>query len=282
MTTIRLGHRADPDEAFKFAALRGGEITGDGLGFEVVAADGEELFSMASRGDLDVVSLGVPGYAKLAERFRPLTTGGAAGDGVGPLIVSNRVFIEDELGGDTTIHVPGEHETGYLVLKLYAPACSVEFSAPSSALLSKIVDEDIESAVLSDESQITFANCGLYKVEDLGEWWTLNHDGLPLPLSLLCVRRDLDESRQKEIQRLVRRSVEWGMDHHEVAFARARDLGRDVDEYAAERMVAQYVNLLTRELGEAGIRGLERLLERGAAASLVPGGVPLDFVPHEE
>lgn len=280
MTTLKFGHRRDPDDAFKFAGLARGHVKTGDLTFEVSSDETEALFEQARDGAIDVVSLSVPAYAELADRYRPLTSGGSSCDGEGPLIVSNRVFIEDELGAETTIVVPGVHNTGRLVMRLYAPSASEQILRPPSAVLPAVVDGTIETAVLIDDSQITVGNFGMYKVEDLGEWWQLNHDSLPLPLDLICVRRDLDEDTQRAVERAVRASVVWGMEHQEEALAHAKDLGRDVDPYAAQRVIAIYVNALTRELGEDGRRGLERLLERAAEAGLIPRVPAYDPVPN--
>lgn len=279
MTPLKLGHRNDPDDAFKFAGIAAGGL-GGGPAFEVSSDEPEALFERADRGELDVVTLSVPGWVALADRYRPLTSGGACGDGVGPLIVSNRIFIEDELGAETTIHVPGRHNTGRLVLKLYAPDCNEEILRPSHAVLPAIVAGEIETGLLIDDGQITFANHGMYKIEDLGEWWKLNHDDLPLPLDLVCVRRDLDDATQAAVQRAVRSSVVWAMDHQEEALRYADDLGRELDPYAKQRVIAMYVNGFTRELGDTGRAALERLIELGAEKGLLPGAPSVDPVPH--
>ncbi len=278
---LTLGHSPDPDDAFMFCALAKDKIDTEGLEFEHVLQDIQTLNERAENRELDVTALSLFAYAFLADRYRLTSCGASVGDGYGPLIVSNRVFIEDELGVDTLIHVPGERTTAFLVLKLYAPNVKTKVM-PFDQILPAIVAGEIETGLLIHEGQITFANHGMYKVEDLGEWWKLNHGGLPLPLGVNAVRRDLPEEVQSKIQRVLRRSIEWGLENRGEALAYAQQFGRGIDDWTNDRFVGMYVNRFTIDLGDEGRAAAVELLEAGAAAGLVPRGVALDFVPQTE
>lgn len=278
-TRITLGHRPDPDEAFKYSAIALGKVDAEGLEFEIVRGDPAELAALAERGDIQVASLSVPAYAALHRRFQPLTSGATVGDGTGPIIVSNRIFIEDELGAGTTIHTPGVQTTAHLVLKLYAPACTTA-DATGARILARVVEGEIETGLLCDESSIVYGNFGVYKIEDLGEWWKLNHGKLPLVIDQCCVARSLDQEVRERIERVIRRSIEWALDHHDDALRHARNLGRELDDYGTRKFIACYVNPYSRQLGDQGLAGLAELLRRGAANGSLPGDVPIDPVPH--
>ncbi len=277
---LTLGHSPDPDDAFMFCALAQDQVDAEGLEFEHVLQDIQSLNERAERKELDITALSLHAYAFLADRYRLTSCGASVGDGYGPLIVSNRVFIEDELDAETVVHVPGEKTTAFLVLKLYAPDVKTEVM-PFDEILPAIVDEKIETGLLIHEGQITFANYGIYKVEDLGEWWKLK-TGLPLPLGVNAVRRDLPEDVQLKIQRVLNRSIDWGLENRTEALEYAKQFGRGIDDWTNDRFVGMYVNKFTLDLGDDGREGVKQLLTRGAEAGMLPKEVVVDPIPHTE
>ena len=48
-----------------------------------------------------------------------------------------------------------------------------------------------DAGLLIHEGQLTYADDGLQKIVDLGEWWAERTGGLPLPLGGNIIRRDL-------------------------------------------------------------------------------------------
>ncbi|MFG0319895.1 MAG: MqnA/MqnD/SBP family protein [Planctomycetota bacterium JB042] len=277
---LTLGHSPDPDDAFMFCALAQDQVDAEGLEFEHVLQDIQTLNERAERKELDITALSLHAYAFLADRYRLTSCGASVGDGYGPLIVSNRVFIEDELDADTVVHVPGEKTTAFLVLKLYAPDVKTEV-LPFDEILPAIIEEKIETGLLIHEGQITFANYGMHKVEDLGEWWKLK-TGLPLPLGVNAVRRDLPEDVQSKIQRVLNRSIDWGLEHRSEALEYAKQFGRGIDDWTNDRFVGMYVNKFTLDLGDAGREGVKQLLTQGAEAGMLPKEVVVDPIPHTE
>lgn len=277
---LTLGHSPDPDDAFMFCALAQNQVDTEGLEFEHILQDIQSLNERAERKELDITALSLHAYSFLADRYRLTSCGASVGDGYGPLIVSNRVFIEDELGSDTTVHVPGEKTTAFLTLKLYSPDVKTEVMA-FDEILPKIVDGEIETGLLIHEGQITFANFGIYKVEDLGEWWKIK-TGLPLPLGVNAVRRDLPEDVQVKIQRVLHRSIDWGLENRSKALEYAKQFGRGIDDWTNDRFVGMYVNRFTLDLGDDGRAGVAKLLELGAEAGMLPKEVPVDPIPHSD
>lgn len=275
---LAFGHSPDPDDAFMCYALAHGKVDAEGLEFEFVRQDIQTLNERAARGELDVTALSSFAYAKLADRYRITASGSSVGDGYGPVIASNRVFIEAELGADTLIYVPGRETTAYLVLQLYAPQAKTELMA-FDKILPAIVDGAIETGLLIHEGQITFANYGTYKIEDLGEWWQLQHGGLPLVLGVNAVKRTLPDDVANRVQRALKRSIEWGIENKGEALAYAKTFARGVDDWTVSKFVGMYVTPATLDLGDRGIAALRRLFERGAEIGLLPKDVPIDPVP---
>jgi 5,8-dihydroxy-2-naphthoate synthase len=133
--------------------------------------------------------------------------------------------------------------------------------------------------VVIHEGQLTYADEGLAAVVDLGVWWQ-GETGGPLPLGGNGIRSDLDPALQARLCRLLRQSIDYGLDHRSEALGYAiryaRGLEDDVER--SDRFVGMYVNDWTRGYGEAGRRAVQLLLDRGFAAGILPRRVEADFV----
>jgi len=279
--TLTLGHSPDPDDAFMFCALAHDRVDTEGLAFEHVLQDIQTLNERAERGELDITALSLFAYASLADRYRLTTCGASVGDGYGPLLISSREISSDDWTEDTVIHVPGRRTTAFLVLRLYAGDVRTEV-LPFDQILPAVAEGRIENGLLIHEGQITYRDHGVFKVEDLGEWWGRETHGLPLPLGVNAVRRDLGEELCLKLQRVLRRSIEWGLENRAEALEYASEYGRGIDALTNDRFVGMYVNDFTIDLGERGRAAVVTLLARAEDAGLIDKDVPLDFIPQTD
>ena len=62
---------------------------------------------------------------------------------------------------------------------------------PFDEIQQAVLDGKAEAGLLIHEGQLTYADEGLRKIVDLGEWWAERTGGLPLPLGGNIIRRDL-------------------------------------------------------------------------------------------
>ena len=126
------------------------------------------------------------------------------------------------------------------------------------------------------EGQLTYEAAGLHKVLDLGEWWLLE-TGLPLPLGVNVVRRDVGE-RLGDLSAVLLESIQAGPRQPARGDA-LRDAVRPRHRPGdADRFVDMYVNELTCDYGDEGRRAVEELLRRGEAIGAFPEPVRLDYV----
>ena len=102
--------------------------------------------------------------------------------------------------------------------------------------------------------------------------------GLPLPLGVNAIRRDLPSEILTRADRVLRASVEWGLENRARALGHASKWGRDLDLGRTDKFVAMYVNDLTLDYGEAGRRALQTFFERGVRIGLLPEDVRPEFV----
>jgi len=86
--------------------------------------------------------------------------------------------------------------------------------------------------------------------------------GLPLPLGLDVVRKDLGEKLARELSLGLRDSIEYGYKHQDESIPYALGWGRGIDAKKGETFVKMYVNDLTIDMGERGKAGLKELFRR--------------------
>ena len=100
-----------PNDTFAFHALVHGLVPGPPL--VPVMDDIEALNLGAERGEAAVTKVSIAAYGRLRDRYVLLRAGGAAGFGVGPIIVAKSPRT---VGG--RIAIPGERTTAALLLRL--------------------------------------------------------------------------------------------------------------------------------------------------------------------
>jgi 1,4-dihydroxy-6-naphthoate synthase len=168
--------------------------------------------------------------------------------------------------------------TAHLALRLWQPAVEVRI-VPFDRILEVVASGEAEAGVVIHEGQLTYGDLGLRAAVDLGAWWK-GDTGLPLPLGGNGIRRDLEEGLKVRLCRLLKASIEYGLDHRQEALSYAVRYARGLEDDAerSDRFVGMYVNDWTRDYGEAGRRAVQLLLDRGFAAGLLPRRVEAEFV----
>jgi 1,4-dihydroxy-6-naphthoate synthase len=130
---------------------------------------------------------------------------------------------------------------------------------------------------LIHEGQLTYADNGLRKVVDLGEWWAERTGGLPLPLGGNIIRRDLGPETIRKVSKLLHDSIAYALSHRKDAVEYAQQFGRGLDKDRTDTFVGMYVNDLTLGYGERGRKGVERLMADAFDQGLIPRPVPVEF-----
>lgn len=273
---VRIGHSPDPDDAFMFHGIASGRVSVEPFEIEQVLEDIESLNRRALRGELELTAASVHACAYVADRYAVLDCGASVGDGYGPVVVSREQLDREELAGKR-IAVPGRLTSACLALRLWAGRDLDLEVVPFDRIPEHVARGKADAGVLIHEAQLTFEQLGLRRVVDLGSWWAATHDGLPLPLGVNAVRRDLGEDMGR-LARLLRRSIAYGLDHREEALDHALRFARGLDRTLADGFVARYVNHWTVELGERGRLAIAVFLEEAARAGAVPAAPALEFV----
>ena len=274
---VRVGHSPDPDDAFMFYGIASGAVETEGFRIEQVLEDIETLNRRALEEELEVTAVSVHAYAHLAGRYALMPCGASMGDGYGPLLVSKERLQTTDLNS-RTIAVPGTLTSAYLALRLALGSEFILKVMPFDRILEAVAEGQAAAGLIIHEGQLTYSNQGLHKVMDLGVWWSEHTGGLPLPLGANAVHKRLGADSMRALTRILRASIDYGLANRREALAYALDFGRGLDLSMTDRFVGMYVNDLTRDYGERGRRAIQRFLDEGSAAGLVPSVPSVEFV----
>ena len=264
---IAIAHSPDSDDAFMFYGLASGHVPTGEFEIEHVLADIETLNRAAFEGRYEVSAISFHAYPYLASRYALLPHGASMGDRYGPVVVA-REPVPSSLEG-IRVAIPGTLTTAFLALRLYRPDVEYEVM-PFDEIQEAVHDGRVPAGLLIHEGQLTYADEGLHKVVDFGEWWAERTGGLPLPLGGNVIRRDLGPDVIARVSTLLHDSIAYALEHRPEAIDYAQQFGRGLDAAHTDRFVGMYVNALTLSYGARGREAVIRLLTEAADRDLVP------------
>jgi 1,4-dihydroxy-6-naphthoate synthase len=278
---IRVGHSPDPDDAFMFHALANNKLDTGDYEFVHELVDIETLNRRAFSGELELTAVSLHAYAYLSDKYLLCPCGASMGDGYGPMVIARQAASIADLQGKT-IAVPGTLTTAFLALRLCLGSEFEHVVVPFDQIIDVVERGEhdgrpIDAGLIIHEGQLTYGERKLQLIVDLGEWW-MRETGLPLPLGANAIRKNLGSQTIREVNRLLKESIRYGLEHRKEALAHALQYGRDLDEAKADQFVGMYVNDWTLDFGPRGREAVATLLRRGHEAGVIPKLVVPEFV----
>lgn len=267
--TVRIGHSPDPDDAFMFYGLSSGKVKLEGIRIEHLLEDIQSLNERAIKAELEVTAISAHAFPFVSNNYWIMKTGASMGEGYGPVIISRKYKTLDELEGKT-VGTPGPLTTATLLFKTFTNGIR-NLDMPFDKIMDAVDKGTIDAGLLIHEGQITYQSLGYNKVLDFGEFWEKDSGGLPLPLGLDVVRKDLGERMARTLSRGLRDSIAYGYTHQDESIPYAMKWGRGIDYTLGEKFVKMYVSELTIDMGEKGKKALELLFARATEKGLLPG-----------
>ena len=256
--TVDFGFSSCPNDTFAFHALVHG-LVGD-VRVTPHIDDIEALNIRAETGEAQVTKVSIAAYGYgLRDKYVLLRAGGAAGFGVGPIVVARG---QRPIGG--RIAIPGEHTTANLLLRLMGrfETAVMRFDRIEDAVLRGEVD----CGLLIHEGRFTYQGKGLTLLADLGHLWEQRMQ-CPLPLAAIAIRRDLASRVAPAIDRALRASVEYAFAHPDASRGYVASLAQEMDPDVCAQHIQLYVNDYTLALDE---RAVLTMLEWGEREGVFP------------
>lgn len=273
---LRLGHSPDPDDAFMFYGLATGKMPSGRYRFEHVLQDIQTLNERATRGELEITAVSLHAYPYIQDKYALMACGCSMGDDYGPMIVAKRHLDPDGLK-KVRIAIPGKLTTAFLTLQLLLGQDLDTVVIPFDQILDYVQRGNADAGLIIHEGQLTYQNNGLVCAVDLGQWW-LKKTGLPLPLGVNVIRRDLGAEVMREVTAILKASIAFSLEHRDAAIRHALQYARDMNTQLADRFVGMYVNHWTLDFGQRGREAVNTILDAGRQAGLIPPCTPVEFV----
>jgi 1,4-dihydroxy-6-naphthoate synthase len=242
--TVNFAFSSCPNDTFAFHALVH-DLVGE-IRVNPHIDDIEALNIRAATEDADVTKVSIAAYGHgLRDRYVLLRAGGAAGYGVGPIIVARE---PRDVGG--RIAIPGERTTANLLLRLLGrfETTVMRFDRIEEAVLGG----EVECGLLIHEGRFTYERKGLRLLADLGTVWEERMRS-PLPLAAIAIRRDLAPALAPAVDRALRLSVEYAFSHPDASRDYVASLAQDMAPDVTEQHIRLYVNDYTVALDEQAV-----------------------------
>ena len=264
---LKLSISPCPNDTFMFEAMLHKRIDTEGLEFEVSFYDIEELNSRLLQGSAYGPDISKASYAVVPQIIREycvLRSGSALGHGNGPLLVGSGM-VTDLCDATISIAIPGVHTTANMIMERLYPELSNKHPLLFSEIAEAVSKGDYDAGILIHEGRFVYDRYGLKLLKDLGSEWE-NHTGLALPLGAIMVSRRLPHDIAAKTERILRRSVEYGLSHPEKSYEFVRSHAREMDDEVIRRHIELFVNKYSADVGIEGENAVTALLDMPASA----------------
>lgn len=265
---LTLGFSPCPNDTYIFDAMIHGKIDTEGLEFEVLLADVEELNQKAFKGELDITKLSYHAYAYLTEKYVLLDAGSALGHNCGPLLIAKKPMTEAEVN-QAKIAIPGKFTTANFLLGLAYPEAKQKEEVLFSEIEQKVISGEVDAGLIIHENRFTYQDKGLVKIVDLGEYWETTTK-MPIPLGGIVVNRGLPQEVQQKVNRVMIKSVAYAFQNPKSSNAFVRMHAQEMDENVMYQHINLYVNEYTKMLGENGKNAVSQMFSLAKEKELIP------------
>jgi 1,4-dihydroxy-6-naphthoate synthase len=264
---IRLGFSSCPNDTFIFDAMIHGKIDTEGIEFQLVIEDVEELNRRAFRKDLELTKISFNAFTRLASDYILLNSGAALGENCGPLIITKTPMTMDQLK-DKSIAIPGVNTTANLLFSMAFPAHQQKQEMLFSSIEQAVLHGKVEAGLIIHESRFTYKQKGLFRVLDLGEYWE-SKTGTPTPLGGIIAKRELGIPLLQKLNRVLRRSVQFAFDNPKSGLEFIRQHAQEMSEEVMYQHIALYVNHYSLDLGVNGKMAVNTLFQKSMEAGFI-------------
>ena len=253
---LRLAISPCPNDTFMFDAIVNKRIDLEGYTFDVEYHDIEQLNERVLSGEAEVSKCSTALLRAVGERYRLLDSGSALGRGNGPLLVRRK--------GETTqirrIAVPGLYTTANALIGRLFPDIEERVPMLFSEIAKAVEAAEFDAGVLIHEGRFVYERRNLELVADLGLEWE-RRVGLPLPLGSIIISKSLGEEVARDMERLIRRSIECAFAHPELSREFIKSHAQELEDEVIDKHISLFVNDFSLTLGDDGRRAVEELVK---------------------
>jgi 1,4-dihydroxy-6-naphthoate synthase len=267
---LTLGYSPCPNDCFIFDAIANKKIDTEGLDFEVQLLDVETLNQKALHNELDVTKLSFHAFGHVQNEYILLRAGSALGFNCGPILITGGGASSPlSMTTETKVAIPGKLTTANFLLSLAYPHITNKIEYVFSDIENAILNNEVDAGLIIHENRFTYAEKGLKKIADLGEFWeSLIH--APIPLGGIVIKRNFSEEIKQKVNRVIRKSIEFAFANPESSMPYVRQHAQEMSEEVMKKHIALYVNNFSVNLGEEGEKAVELLFNKAYEKNLFP------------
>ena len=254
-----LGFSPCPNDTFIFDALVNKKIDTEGLDFEVHLEDVQTLnnFALENRFDFSKISYGV--MPLLLETHTLLNSGGAMGNGVGPLLICKDPNITPDEVNHLRIAIPGKNTTAYLLFSyVYPNAKNISFYV-FNEIEAAVLSGEVDAGVIIHENRFTYAQKGLYKISDLGAEWESKTKS-PIALGGIVASNRIPKPIMQQVDQLIAKSVAYAFNNYPSISEYVSCHAQEMSKAVMRQHIDLYVNDFSADMGETGKNAIETLV----------------------
>jgi len=261
MRLFSLGFSSCPNDTFIFDALVHHKINPRNISLNVHMADVEELNIKAAKNALDCTKMSIHAFLKLKGAYQMMDSGAAFGIGAGPLIISKKKMNAADLS-TARIAIPGKNTTAALLLNMYMKSASLStVDMLFSDIESAVLKNEVDAGLIIHENRFTYAQKGLRLLVDLGAYWDLLSNKLPLPLGGIALNHKLPSDIKRHLSRLVFESVDFAFKNPLESRNYIKEHAQEMEIDVMEKHIRTYVNKYSISMGNEGKKAILLLAE---------------------
>jgi 1,4-dihydroxy-6-naphthoate synthase len=258
---LTLGFSPCPNDTFIFDAWVNNKIDTEGLEAEVVLEDVQTLNEWALEGKLDITKISYGVLPLVLNHYTLLQAGGALGKGVGPLLITNKEQgISNDEVNNAIIAIPGKNTTAHMLFSLAYPGATQKRFMVFNEIENAVLQHQVDAGVIIHENRFTYAEKGLTRLADLGEYWE-KETGCPIPLGGIVMRNSFDAGLQQQVNTIIRRSCEYAFVYYPHISDYVKQYAQEMSETVMRQHIDLYVNNYSIDLGADGNAAVQKFLD---------------------
>lgn len=272
---ISIAYTPDSDDAFYYYGLQTDRITNTQYRYSFTSDHIIALNRAANAGLFDVTAVSAVAYPELADKYRILSVGTSVGRGYGPVVVGRIPMNLQELCGKR-VGIAGLPTTGGMLMKWSRPEVQL-VEMQFDKIADAVVSGELDAGVMIHEELLFYGQKGLHKIADLGEEWTLK-TGMPLPVGLNLIRRDLGIESSNQICDEIRKSLLYALKNPNESLKWACQFGRGSEGQCGKEHISMFANadsvLMPQDVRDA-LKHMMRVVKAMGICEKIPR---LDFI----
>lgn len=254
-----LGFSPCPNDTFIFDALVNHKIDTEGFSFDVQLEDVQTLNEWAMQDKLHISKISYGVLPLVQDKYSLLSSGGALGKGVGPLLISKKTVADLKEVDQMLIAVPGINTTAHLLFSLAFPNAKNKKFLVFHEIENAVLNGTVDAGVIIHENRFTYQDKGLVKLMDLGTNWEEKLN-CPIPLGGIIMQKNFEPAIQSKIESLIKKSVEYAFENYPNLTDYVREHAQEMSESVMRQHIDLYVNNYSIDLGDEGKKAVATLL----------------------